>query len=995
MSGTTLRATNRRGLIQWAIDDAELLNAACMAFHPRSAHDLIVTGIKRGMAIINIEKGQITELLDNFCEDVVILKSLRHGKSLVCGTSHGEIRLHDTTDPSCPATLRMQAHSGSISDLVVCGGSILTCGYHLRYGVYNLETAIKAFDERSLRPLIPIQFGAGAAFLKCHPKLTTSALMLSQAGQLQTVDVGNQADISLRQLNSMSYLTAFDISSSGDALVYTDAENNIHLYAVSHNPEPRFSNLPSQTVFPDFQGELPEFDMMSDPLHVVGMPYYREELFSSWPASLVFEVGRPTPKIDADILQHMKIIDGIGYAPFHRRRRRNLAEERSVTNGSLDVPRFRSEKAKALAAGEMKEGMVENISEDAGKLGLGSRNIPSYYRRMEIKYSKFGIEDFDFEFYNSTGFSGLETSFANSYCNSVLQIYNFSVSIRRVAQAHAFASCPREHCLLCEIGYIFGMLVDARGQNCQSSNFLRAFAESKEAQNLGLVLPDASALPPIPWANLTQSFNRFLLETIVRESASTSGGQSDGIGLEPVVSIYSKVVSKCQCGFETIKPEMSVVTDLLYTKPVLSRKDNQALQFSTILRSSIHREVPVRGWCQACRQYQPANIRRLVHSLPAVLNVNAMVQNPDQWRHWAGKSWPPLRIGVTLTSGKVQVLQGRDLDKRSGDNRVQHYSLRGIVNEIRFDEEQTHMVTFERLADTPDSKWLLFNDFLVREVSSEEALSYSGPWKVPSVLSYEKTSAFALPTSLPRSSRLDLSIFEQTNPMSKNWTVPEGFKPLSEYEIAKPGTLIAIDAEFVALQQEEIEIRSDGTRHTIQPSRLSLARVSVLRGQGESIGRPFIDDYIATTSPIANYLTEFSGIHKGDLDPESSSHYLVTLKFAYKRLHALVRLGCIFIGHGLSSDFRIINLNLPKEQVIDTVEIFYIPDKQRKLSLRFLSWYFLREHIQLAEHDSIEDARTALLLYQKSLEFKADGTFDMRLQEVYEEGRAMNFKVPG
>lgn len=46
----------------------------------------------------------------------------------------------------------------------------------------------------------------------------------------------------------------------------------------------------------------------------------------------------------------------------------------------------------------------------------------------------------------------------------------------------------------------------------------------------------------------------------------------------------------------------------------------------------------------------------------------------------------------------------------------------------------------------------------------------------------------------------------------------------------------------------------------LRPARLSLARVSVLRGDGPKEGVPFIDDHIHTSEEIVDYLTEFSGI---------------------------------------------------------------------------------------------------------------------------------------
>ena len=85
---------------------------------------------------------------------------------------------------------------------------------------------------------------------------------------------------------------------------------------------------------------------------------------------------------------------------------------------------------------------------------------------------------------------------------------------------------------------------------------------------------------------------------------------------------------------------------------------------------------------------------------------------------------------------------------------------------------------------------------------------------------------------------------------------------LTNAELPQKGTLISIDAEFVSLQQEEVEYRSDGRKSLIRPSRMALARVSVLRGEGAETGVPFIDDHIQVNEPVVDYLTEFSGIRR-------------------------------------------------------------------------------------------------------------------------------------
>ena len=141
-----------------------------------------------------------------------------------------------------------------------------------------------------------------------------------------------------------------------------------------------------------------------------------------------------------------------------------------------------------------------------------------------------------------------------------------------------------------------------------------------------------------------------------------------------------------------------------------------------------------------------------------------------------------------------------------------------------------------------------------------------------------------------------------------------------------------------------------------------------------------------------------------------SRYTLTPLKVVYKKLRLLVDLGCIFIGHGLSKDFRIISMwarlyfvlhpyissdiFVPPEQVIDTVDLYFLRNRQRRLSLRFLSWFVLNQHIQTDTHDSVEDARSALNLYKAFTTFEEQGIFDQKLEEIYKEGNQYVCSIP-
>jgi hypothetical protein len=114
-------------------------------------------------------------------------------------------------------------------------------------------------------------------------------------------------------------------------------------------------------------------------------------------------------------------------------------------------------------------------------------------------------------FYNPTPFSGLETHIPNSYANSLLQVYHFTPSIRLYALAHAATTCRQPQCALCELGFLFQNLIDARGQNCQTTNFSRYLGSTMRAAGHDIVEEDLFHKESESKVAKTVRLNRFLV----------------------------------------------------------------------------------------------------------------------------------------------------------------------------------------------------------------------------------------------------------------------------------------------------------------------------------------------------------------------------------------------------------------------------------------------------------------------------------------------------
>ncbi|KAF9355394.1 poly(A)-specific ribonuclease, partial [Mortierella sp. AD094] len=828
--------------------------------------EIVVAGQQDKILTINMIRGVVTKKVETDSEIVVMKKS----RMLVCGSTRGDLILQDPR--SLSVEHRVQAHTGTISDLDVSGNLIVTCGFSERQGALIIDPLVKVYDMRTMRSLAPLPFPNGPSFLKMHPKLSTTVCIASQTGQFQMCDVGNlTTGIQFYQINTASYVNCFDISYSGEAVALGDASNVVHIWGDKQEPQMNHFSSPIDAPSMPMPPAVSVGD--SDPLSSVGMPYYQEQLLSAWPAKTIYPVGRKPQPIPQSILDNMKMIDFVGYAPNPGLRLRNQAPSLPKVN-IRDTPKFRSEQQKELYFGKRKGSTTATLDQENDKeVDLTTGVLPKYYKRVEIKYSKFGVEDFDFGFYNKTQFGGLETHIANSYCNALLQVLFFTPLLRTLAKAHIGQNCPRENCLTCELGFLFRMLEDSNGQNCQARNFLRAFSTIPQASALGLFEPDEPDIKTM-YSTLIQNFNRFVLEQLHQEcsldraTTATSLNPPSVLTPSPIQQIFGmKTASTSVCGHCSLEEERVTypfVLDLIWPKP-------------------------------------------------------ATVPNAHHPEHQYGyKSKGPkssfIRFTVEVDDKNVQVFENESSDSTTFALSAE-YELTAVVSQVQTTGDVAHLVSHVKVFSendvefTEQSPWYIFNDFLVKCVQEGEVTQFPSAWKIPSILYYSRVNQGPLPTIAEPTAGSDTSILHVDLSISKyrdpNYVFYQLLRP-DEIKTDQP-MLIAIDTEFVALSREETEIRSDGTKSLLRPPRMSLARVSVLRGdEGPLEYVPFIDDYIATSEPVVDYLTEFSGIQPGDLDANVSKHTLVPLKVAYKRLRVLVDMGCIFVGHGLRQDFRII-----------------------------------------------------------------------------------------
>ncbi|CAG8496059.1 13287_t:CDS:2 [Ambispora leptoticha] len=162
--------------------------------------------------------------------------------------------------------------------------------------------------------------------------------------------------------------------------------------------------------------------------------------------------------------------------------------------------------------------------------------------------------------------------------------------------------------------------------------------------------------------------------------------------------------------------------------------------------------------------------------------------------------------------------------------------------------------------------------------------------------------------------------------------------------IANQQNILAIDCEMVG-------VGKNGKKS-------ALARVSVVDFEGNVV----IDTFVKPDQVVTDYRTFVSGVTKESL--VNARDFKSVQNEVRRILH-----GKYVIGHSVFFDFQALKFTHPRRLTRDTslYEGFInrCPHPYRTPSLKQLAAIILNERIQEGEHDSIEDAKTAMKLYRK------------------------------
>ncbi|KIJ44196.1 hypothetical protein M422DRAFT_252212, partial [Sphaerobolus stellatus SS14] len=165
-SGVGLGAWSKGGVNKWYLRPAPS-SIVTFASHPNNSHSLVSATNTPELLMHNTSTGNPIRTLSCPAQ----ISHLHFSQSvLISGSADGVLRTHDIRtsmrrDDGTLGELSVKAHLGGVQGLDASGNFVYSIGWSLRQSHPVTDQFVKVYDLRMFRPLTPIPFLAGPAFL--------------------------------------------------------------------------------------------------------------------------------------------------------------------------------------------------------------------------------------------------------------------------------------------------------------------------------------------------------------------------------------------------------------------------------------------------------------------------------------------------------------------------------------------------------------------------------------------------------------------------------------------------------------------------------------------------------------------------------------------------------------------------------------------------------------------------------------------------------------
>ncbi|XP_078432024.1 polynucleotidyl transferase, ribonuclease H-like superfamily protein [Wolffia australiana] len=171
---------------------------------------------------------------------------------------------------------------------------------------------------------------------------------------------------------------------------------------------------------------------------------------------------------------------------------------------------------------------------------------------------------------------------------------------------------------------------------------------------------------------------------------------------------------------------------------------------------------------------------------------------------------------------------------------------------------------------------------------------------------------------------------------------------LTAAELLKPSSSDCSLTDALAMDCEMVGVGSQGTKSAI-------ARVVLVNTWGNVV----YDEYVRPLERVVDFRTKVSGIRPKHLRKAKD------FRTVQNDVSALIK-GRTLVGHALHNDLKALLLSHTKSDIRDTAQYQPFLNKEgRRRALRDLAAQILGVSIQQGEHCPVEDARAAMMIYQK------------------------------